>query len=114
MNFEISSSSTAQRLAGNSLLSAQFHAYNPNGEDGFLGFGSSDPTETYTMHGVSTPTDQLIAGGSGLTGIFDDLGSGIAYGSTVVSAADNGQLVRVDLSPAAVADLASKLVVLSR
>ena len=96
-------------LAGNSLLSAQFRAYNPNGEDGFLGFGSSDPTETYTMHGVSTPTDQLIAGGSGLTGIFDDLGSGIAYGSTVVSAADNGQLVRVDLSPAAVADLASKL-----
>ena len=88
------------------ILSGRFQAYNPSATTGAGdGFYSDDSTETYTLFDVNTPVAQLLAGGSGLTGIFDDLGTGTEYGSRIVSAADNGTLVSVDLNDAALADL---------
>lgn len=42
---------------------------------------SPDATETFAMFDVSTALATLTAGGSGLTGIFADLGTGTSYGS---------------------------------
>ncbi|VGO20189.1 beta strand repeat-containing protein [Pontiella sulfatireligans] len=36
--------------------------------------------ETYVLHHVSTPIGTLVAGGSGLTDIYNDLGEGAVYG----------------------------------
>ncbi|MBW2667366.1 MAG: hypothetical protein JRE13_13840 [Deltaproteobacteria bacterium] len=38
---------------------------------------------TYTLYDVSTPIPTLVAGGDGLVGIHDDLGSGAAYSADV-------------------------------
>jgi hypothetical protein len=42
----------------------------------------------YSIFDVTTSTATLRAGGSGLTGIYDDLGSGVLYGSTPVQSSD--------------------------
>jgi len=42
---------------------------------------SPDATETFAIFDVSTALATLTAGGSGLTGIFADLGTGTTYGS---------------------------------
>ena len=42
--------------------------------------------ETLVLFDVVTPTPQLLAGGTGRTAIFEDLGSGVVYGSTEVDA----------------------------
>jgi hypothetical protein len=98
-------------LPDGTITSAQFQAYNPGVGAGDFGdgFQSSDPTETYTLFNVTSPIGTVLGGGFGLTGIYNDLGSGLAYGSQTVSSADNGRLVTVTLSPAAVADLNTKL-----
>lgn len=48
------------------------------------GYNSNDPAETWTTFNVMTPVPTLVAGGSGLTSIYDDLGSGQTFGSAVV------------------------------
>ncbi len=82
------------------IASAQLRLFNP-----VNGYASPDPTETYTLFEVSTPVNTLRQGGSGLTSIFEDLGSGTSYGSQVISRADNNRLVTLALNEAAVADL---------
>jgi hypothetical protein len=52
------------------------------------GYQSTDATETYTLFDASTSIASLIAGGTGLTGTFDDLGTGTTYGNRTYSAAD--------------------------
>jgi hypothetical protein len=46
-------------------------------------YKSADATETYTLRDGLTPVGTLTAGGSGLVGIFGDLGAGAIFGSPV-------------------------------
>lgn len=69
------------------------------------GYESSNPFETWTLYDVSTDIPTLTAGGLGLTAIYDDLGTGISYGSVDVTASDNGQLITITLNPAAITAL---------
>ena len=86
------------------VTAATLELYNPGQvPDGSDGFTSADPTETYTVYEVTTPVATLVAGGTGLTAVFDDLGAGVLFGSVEVSAADNGAIVQVPLNPDAVA-----------
>jgi uncharacterized delta-60 repeat protein len=82
------------------IVSAQLRLLNPSG-----GYLSPDSTETFAVFDVSTPISQLVAGGTGLTAVFNDLGTGTQFGSRTVSAADNDQTVAVDLNAAAIAAL---------
>ena len=43
----------------------------------------------------------LRAGGSGLTGIFDDLGGGTGFGQVDMTVADNGTVVSIPLNESA-------------
>src|SRR5207245_1357721 len=76
---------------GTPIASAQLQLFNPSGTptNPSGGFSSFKPSETYTLFDVSTPIAALRASNTGRTDIFTDLGSGVAYGSQVVSAADN-------------------------
>jgi hypothetical protein len=67
------------------------------------GYVSNDPSETWTAHDVTTPISALVAGGSGLTEIYDDLGEGTHYGSATVTPAS--VLVHVRLNDAAISAL---------
>jgi hypothetical protein len=82
------------------IVGAQLRLFQQSGA-----YGSLDPTETYTVFDVTTPIPDLGASGSGQTAIFDDLGTGASFGSTTVSAADNGGFVSVTLNAAALASL---------
>ena len=42
----------------------------------------------YSIFDVTTSITTLLAGGTGLTGIYDDLGCGVFYGSTTVESSD--------------------------
>lgn len=61
---------------------------------------------SYVLHDVSTPVAALVAGGSGLVGTYNDLGSGTAL-SDVISIApeDQGTVRSISLLPAGVAAL---------
>jgi len=54
-------------------------------------YGVSTPSlfETYVLRDVTTPIPQLIAGGSGLTGIYADLANGVVYGGPPTSSPPN-------------------------
>ena len=45
-------------------------------------------TDTYTLFDVTTPIASLIAGGTGLVGTFNDLGSGTTYGNRTYTYSD--------------------------
>jgi hypothetical protein len=60
-----------------------------------------------SMYDVSTPVAALEATGSGMIGIFNDLGSGMLYALQTVSAADDGTQVLIPLDAAAVTALNS-------
>jgi hypothetical protein len=73
-------------------------------------FAVSSPTgsEDYQMHEVTTPVATLRAGGSGLTGIFADLGDGPVFGGRTYRVSSNSnELVVLPLNPAAVAAIAA-------
>jgi hypothetical protein len=86
------------------VASASLRVYNPisppNSGNGYI---SPDPTETLQLRDVTTPTVQLTAGGTGQTAVFDDLGTGVDFGSRVFSSADNGTYALVPLTSSAVA-----------
>ena len=83
--------------AGEVISSADLILYCPP-----TGFEGVDATEVYGVFAVENTTPAMLrAGGSGLTGIFADLGGGTAYSSgTIVSAADNGNDVTITLNSA--------------
>ncbi len=66
----------------------------PNDTCGFVG----DGFETLFVYDVTTPIGTLTAGGSGLTAIYTDLGSGTTYGARTVDASANGFFVVTSLS----------------
>ncbi len=84
----------------NPIGAAELRLFNPPN-----GYTSPNPTETYSLFDVTTPIPTLVATNTGRTDIFADLGSGLSYGSRVVSAADNNRIVSVTLNAAAVAAL---------
>ena len=76
-----------------------------NPDTGTGGYTSNDATETYVLYDVTTPINTLVA--SGGTQPFTDVGTGTAYGSAVVSTADNGEFVDVTLNSAGLAAVSS-------
>ncbi len=74
--------------------------FNPAG-----GYSSGKPSDTYSVFDVSTSIAALESSGSGQETIFNDLGSGVSYGTTTVSSASNGAQVNVPLNSAAVTAL---------
>lgn len=91
-------------IPAGSYTSAVLQIYNPSvAADGYDGFICPCGSLTYTNWDVTTAISTLIADNTGALGIFNDLGSGIQYGSVVVSAADDGTLVNITLNADALA-----------
>jgi hypothetical protein len=70
--------------------------------------GGSGPPYTYTLYDVTTPSARVRDGGSGLTDIYEDLGSGVMYGSAVPAAVTTTP-VHVNLNSAGIAALQAAL-----
>jgi hypothetical protein len=70
-------------------------------------FGIASPTgsEIYQLHRVSTPVAALMAGGAGLTNIFNDLADGPVYGSRTFPSTEANQTVTVPLNATCMADI---------
>jgi hypothetical protein len=66
---------------------------------------SGDPSESCTLYDVTTPIGELTASGSGRTDIFSDLQGGNAYGNMTATLADQGTLILISLSAAAISDI---------
>ena len=86
------------------ILSAQLNVFNPS-----TGYSSPLSSDTYSLFDVSTPISSLEATGGGQTSIFNDLGSGVSYGSQSITTANNGGNVSITLNAAGVAALNSDL-----
>jgi hypothetical protein len=71
-------------------------------------YNSPQPNETYQLRDVTTAVPTLTAGGSGLTGIYADLGDGAIYGSQPYSNADDNLIRTIDLNAAAISTLTAK------
>jgi hypothetical protein len=82
------------------IAAAQIEIYNPAG-----GYSSANSSETLGFFDVSTPIATLEAGGSGETAIYNDLGTGVSYGTNTVSAADDSLTVSTGLNSAAISAL---------
>ncbi|HTL48668.1 MAG TPA: PEP-CTERM sorting domain-containing protein [Verrucomicrobiae bacterium] len=80
------------------IVSATLSLFNPD-------YTSGDTTETLDIYDVSTDPVTLAQTAVGQTGYFDDLGTGVKYGSTSVSNADDGQAVLIPLNAGALLDL---------
>jgi hypothetical protein len=91
------------------VTAATLNLYNPDISAFLKGYVSPDPTETLAIFDVTTPVATLTAGGTGLVGIFNDLGSGTQFGTIVVSAADNGQTVSIVFNAAGIAAINAAL-----
>ena len=61
--------------------------------------------ETFSLFDVSTAIANLMASGNGQVGIYNDLGTGASFAAQSVSAANNGQIVPVNLNAAGLAAL---------
>lgn len=84
---------------GGQILGATLELYNPSDPpDAGNGYRSPDAFETYSLWEVVTDIGTLTAGGTGLVGIFDDLGGGVTYGTIDMTLADNGTIVSIQLN----------------
>jgi PEP-CTERM motif len=81
---------------GVSATSAVIRFFNPLTP--FAGYISPNPSELFTLYDVSTGLRDLVADQTDATDIFADLGSGLVFGSTTVSAADDGFYVEIALT----------------
>jgi hypothetical protein len=66
------------------------------------GYDSPDGSETFELHDVTTPIDQLVAFFA-TADVYNDLGSGVFYGSRTITTVDLDTIVRVTLNASAVA-----------
>lgn len=81
------------------VLGATLELYCPSDPpDAGNGYRSPDSFESYALWEVVTDVATLTAGGTGLTGIFDDLGGGTSFGQIDMTAADNGTVVSIGLN----------------
>jgi hypothetical protein len=89
------------------ITSATLKLWNPSSPPNTeAGFSSPDASETLALYDVSTSTASLT-GGTGGVSAFTDLGSGTSFGSTTISAADNGSFVTITLNASALSALNS-------
>jgi hypothetical protein len=72
------------------------------------GFSSADATEIYTVFDVSTLLASLAAGTGGVAA-FNDLGSGVSYGSRIYSESDEGFIRDILLGGSAITALEAAL-----
>jgi hypothetical protein len=72
------------------------------------GYVSTDPTENYELHDVTTPIATLLDGTGGVAA-HTDLGSGVVYGSRTMTAADMGSVVEITLNATAISALDAAL-----
>jgi hypothetical protein len=86
------------------ISAATMRLFNPEVSPFQHGYVSPDPTETLTFYDVTAAAADLTGNTAGVAG-FADLGSGTLYGTTTVSAADNGTVIEIALNNAAVGDL---------
>ncbi|NEO86128.1 MAG: PEP-CTERM sorting domain-containing protein [Spirulina sp. SIO3F2] len=88
------------------IVSATLRAYLPDSpnQGGYLG----DASETWSLYDFGGNIDSLLAGTGGVAA-YADLGTGVAYGSTVLTEADEGSIVEVTLGNAALSDLNNAL-----
>ncbi len=70
-----------------------------------LNAGSVSRSGIYSTYDVSTGIGALVAGGSGKTGIYNDLGTGNAFGSKSIRYNDDYNIIDIVLSGAAIASL---------
>ena len=68
------------------------------------GFASIYRSENYELHDVSTPLAALLDGTGGVAA-HTDFGTGVVYGSRVMSSADIGTIVEIPLNASAIATL---------
>jgi hypothetical protein len=78
------------------ILSAQLALTVP-----VAGYGSPDSSENYELHDVVTPIATLQTA-DGIA-VWNDLGTGVVYGSRTMTAADIGTVVEIELNSSAVA-----------
>ena len=67
---------------------------------------STNGTDVYSNYDVTTPISTLTADQTNATSIFNDLGTGILYGSVALSLADNGTQIKNPLDSAALTAIA--------
>jgi hypothetical protein len=93
------------------ITSATLNLWNPNTNPHpcCQGYRSPSATETFNLFDVYTSAAGVTGGGTGLTSVFDDLGTGTLFGSYVASAASNGKVVSIALNAAGLAALNSAL-----
>ncbi len=60
-----------------------------------------DESETFTLYEIATPVSEVVAGGTGLVHVFDDLAEGLWLGSRDVGPYSHGVVQEVPLEPAA-------------
>lgn len=68
-----------------------------------------DASELYEVYDVSTSISTLTLGGSDLSDVFNDLGTGSLYGSRSYTASDAGGISDIALNSLAISDLNSAL-----
>jgi hypothetical protein len=63
-------------------------------------YGVASPTNNviYQLQDVTTPIATLVAGGTGLTNIYDDLGSGTVYGDRTIRTNDSYRFISIPLN----------------
>lgn len=87
------------------IVDATLLLYNPiAGVDPNNGYISPNPFETLRLFDVSSNLDAMI-NDQPVAGAFLDFATGALYGTRVVSATDNGQIISISLSAAALNDL---------
>jgi hypothetical protein len=79
------------------VKSASLSVYSPE-----FSYNSTDASETYTVFDVSTPVSTLTADNANAVDIFNDLGSGAAFGSTDVPNDSDNTFITFALNAAAV------------
>jgi hypothetical protein len=99
-------------LGGKTVLGAYLHLWNPDGVStpGYQDLGGY-PSALFNVWDItSSPNDVMAGNAGGPSGlaIWDDLGSGLNYGSRVVSALDNGQFVDVQLNANAISAISGE------
>jgi hypothetical protein len=88
------------------LTSSQLRIFSPTSSLPSFGsgYGSTDPREIYAVYDVSTDPNTL--GTARGVSIFNDLGTGILFGTVIVTLqSSNGLVVTTDLNAAAIAEL---------
>jgi hypothetical protein len=94
-NFFLFDLSASQRP----IESALMQIFNPA-----TGFGGADPFETYVLYDVTTSIQALIDGTGG-TQAWDDLGSGIEFGTLTVTSADVATFISIELNADAITSM---------